>query len=74
MLVAEFLVENCFLKTDALRGRYFDAFLFEDLPASDRKADNVYLEEVARSDPSIKTREDHMEWFNRIYEYEEYPY
>ena len=54
MLVAERLVENCFLKTDALRGRHSDAFLFEDLPASDGKADNVYLvEEVARSDPSI---------------------
>ncbi len=74
LLVAERLFENYFLKTDALLGRYFDAFLFEDLPASDRKTDNVYLEEVARSDLSIKTREDHIEWFNRIYEYEEYPY
>ena len=57
MLVAGCLVENYFLKTDALRGRYFDAFLFEDLPASDRKADNVNLEEVARSDPSVLRQE-----------------
>jgi len=46
-----------FVQGDALLGRYFDAFLFEDLPASDRKADNVYLEEVARSDPSILRQE-----------------
>jgi len=30
--------------------RYFDVFLFEDLPASDRRADNVYLEEVDSCD------------------------
>ena len=57
LLVAECLVENCFLKTDALRGRYFDAFLFENLPASDHKTDKVYLEEVARSDLSILRQE-----------------
>jgi len=35
-----------FVKGDALLRRYFDVFLFEDLPASDRRADEVYLEEV----------------------------
>lgn len=39
-----------FVQADALLGRYFDVFLFEDLPASDRKADDVYLEEVDRCD------------------------
>ena len=39
-----------FIHGDALLKRFFDVFLFEDLPASDRKADNVYLEQVARCD------------------------
>lgn len=39
-----------FIQGDALLRRYFDVFLFEDLPASDRKADNVYLEEVEHCD------------------------
>ena len=29
-------------------GRLFDLFLFEDVPASDRRADDLYLEEVER--------------------------
>ena len=37
-----------FVQGDALLRRYFDVFLFEDLPASDRRADEVYLEEVER--------------------------
>ncbi|MDO8477806.1 MAG: ATP-binding protein [Candidatus Rokubacteria bacterium] len=37
-----------FVRGDALLRRFFDVFLFEDLPASDRRADNVYLDEVAR--------------------------
>lgn len=37
-----------FVQCDALLRRYFDVFLFEDLPASDRRADDVYLEEVER--------------------------
>jgi len=28
--------------------RFFNVFLFEELPASDRRADDVYLDEVAR--------------------------
>lgn len=39
-----------FVQGDALLKRFFDVFLFEDLPASDRKADDVYLEKVARCD------------------------
>ncbi len=35
-----------FIRGDALLRRYFDVFMFEDLPASDRRADNVYLSEV----------------------------
>lgn len=33
---------------DALFRRFFDVFLFEDLPASDRRADDVYLDEVGQ--------------------------
>lgn len=42
-----------FIEGDALLRRYFEVFLFEDLPASDRKADDVYLEEVARCDAYV---------------------
>ena len=37
-----------FVRGDALLRRFFDVFLFEDLPASDRRADDVYLAEVDR--------------------------
>src|SRR5438046_2900104 len=37
-----------FIRGDALLRRFFDVFLFEDLPASDRRADEVYLDEVGR--------------------------
>jgi ATP-dependent DNA helicase RecG len=37
-----------FITGDALLRRFFDIFLFEDLPASDRRADDVYLAEVDR--------------------------
>ncbi len=37
-----------FVRGDALLRRFFDVFLFEELPASDRRADDVYLGEVAR--------------------------
>jgi len=39
-----------FVYNDALLRRFFEVFLFEDLPASDRKADDVYLEGVGRCD------------------------
>jgi hypothetical protein len=37
-----------FVEGDALLRRYFSVFLFEDLPAGDRRADAVYLDEVDR--------------------------
>jgi hypothetical protein len=37
-----------FIQGDPLCSRYFRVFLFEDLPATDRLADDVYLEEVDR--------------------------
>ena len=37
-----------YIRGDALFRRFFDVFLFEDLPASDRRADDVYLDEVGR--------------------------
>lgn len=39
-----------FVQGDALLRRYFEVFLFEDLPAADRRADDVYLKEVERSE------------------------
>ena len=39
-----------YIHDDALLRRFFEVFLFEDLPASDRRADAVYLDEVARCD------------------------
>jgi len=35
---------------DVLMRRFFEVFLFEDVPASDRRPDDLYLEEVERSD------------------------
>lgn len=37
-----------FVEGDALLRRFFEVFLFEDLPASDRRADEAYLDEVDR--------------------------
>jgi hypothetical protein len=37
-----------FVAGDPLLRRFFDVFLFEDLPASDRRIDEVYLEQVGR--------------------------
>ena len=37
-----------FLRGDALLRRFFEPFLPEDVPAADRRADEVYLDEVAR--------------------------
>lgn len=39
-----------FIQGEALLRRYFSVFLFEDLPATDRRADQVYLNEVDRCD------------------------
>lgn len=40
---------NDYVQGDPLLRRFFEVFLFEDLPASDRRADAVYLQEVERS-------------------------
>lgn len=37
-----------YVQGDPLLRRFFEVFLFEDLPASDRRADDVYLDEVDR--------------------------
>lgn len=39
-----------YIHGDPLLRRFFEVFLFEDLPASSRRADAVYLDEVARCD------------------------
>lgn len=39
-----------YLRGDALLRRFFEPFLFEDMPAADRRADEVYLDEVGRCD------------------------
>ncbi|HIJ80468.1 MAG TPA: DUF4062 domain-containing protein [Desulfuromonadales bacterium] len=38
-----------FIESDPLLRRFFTAFLFEDIPASDRRTDAVYIAEVDRS-------------------------
>lgn len=49
-LAAERAALRDFVRGDPLLRRFFDVFLFEDLAASDRRVDEVYLEEVARCD------------------------
>ena len=39
-----------YVHDDVLVRRFFDVFLFEDTPAADRRPDQLYLDEVARSD------------------------
>ena len=39
-----------YLQGDPLFRRFYDVFLFEDVPAIDRRADEVYLQEVERCD------------------------
>ncbi len=38
-----------FIQGHGLLGRFFDVFLFEELPATDRRADDLYLERVDRA-------------------------
>src|SRR5262245_65021990 len=47
-LAAERRALKDYLQGDPLLRRFFEVFLFEDLPASDRRADEVYLREVER--------------------------
>ena len=39
-----------YLRRDPLMRRFFDVFLFEDVPALDRRPDALYLDEVQQSD------------------------
>ena len=39
-----------YLRGDPLLRRFFEPFLFEEVPAADRRADNVFLDEVGRCD------------------------
>ena len=39
-----------YLRGDPLMRRFFEVFLFEDVPASDRRPDALYLDEVGRCD------------------------
>ena len=39
-----------YLRGDPLMRRFFDVFLFEDVPALDRRPDALYLDEVEQSD------------------------
>ena len=39
-----------YVRDDALIRRFFDAYLFEDVPASDRRPDHLYLDEVEQCD------------------------
>lgn len=39
-----------YVRRDAILGRFFDVFLFEEVPAQERKADGVYLAEVDTCD------------------------
>ena len=46
-LAAERLAVRDFISGNRLLSRHFDVFLFEDLPAKDRRPDNLYLDKVA---------------------------
>lgn len=45
-LTAERRAVYDYVRGDALLRKYFDVFLFEDLPATDRKPDDLYLDKV----------------------------
>jgi hypothetical protein len=49
-LAAERRALRDYILGDPLLRRFFEVFLFEDLPASDRRADQVYLTEVDRAE------------------------
>jgi ATP-dependent DNA helicase RecG len=48
-LAAERQVLRDYIRSDKLLSQYFEVFLFEDLPASDRDAGETFLAEVERS-------------------------
>jgi len=53
-----------FLKGDPLLRRFFEVFLFEDAPAADHRADEVYLDEVGRCDIYVGLFGDEYGWEN----------
>jgi ATP-dependent DNA helicase RecG len=48
--VGERMALRDYLRGDPLLRRFFEPFLFEEMPAADRRADEVYLDEVGRCD------------------------
>ena len=53
---------KAYLLGDALLSRFFDVFLFEDIPARDRRADAVYIEEVRHCDLYLALLGDQYGW------------
>lgn len=51
-----------FIRGDVLLGQYFDAFLFEDLPAGNQSPDQMYLSEVDRSSVYLGIYADQYGW------------
>ncbi len=51
-----------FIRGDVLLGQYFDAFLFEDLPAGNQAPDQMYLSEVDRSGVYLGIFADQYGW------------
>ena len=49
-LHAERIAVRDYVAGDALLRRYFDTFLFDGLPATDRRADELYIAELDRAD------------------------
>ena len=41
---------RAYLREDPMMRRFFEVFLFEDVPATDRPPDELYLDEVERCD------------------------
>ena len=50
---ADRLALRDWLRNDPLMRRFFEPFIFEDMPARDRRADEIYLDEVAHCDVYI---------------------
>jgi hypothetical protein len=48
-----------YFRGDALMRRFFEPFLFEEVPAADRRADDLYLDEVERCDLYVGLFGDH---------------
>ncbi len=51
-----------YIHSDALLGKFFEVFLFEEIPAADRRADSVFLEEVSRCDIYLGIFGDEYGW------------